>query len=127
MKTNKTVKILTIILAIAMLVMTATTVFAADGDVTGEIELTPNQVEAKKTAASDDMQTFGGKILGVLTTAGIILSVIILVVLGIKYMLGSAEEKAEYKKTLMPYVIGAVLIFGASTIANIVSQFVKAG
>jgi len=125
MKTNKAVKILTIILTILMLVMTTTSVFAADGDKGGEINLTPNQVQAKATAASDDMQTFGGKILGVLTTAGIILSVVILVVLGIKYMLGSAEEKAEYKKTLMPYMIGAVLIFGASTIANIAYNFLK--
>ncbi len=125
MKTNKTVKILTIILTIVMLVMTTTTVFAADGDGSGEITLTPDKVTPKSTAASDDMQTFGGKILGVLTTAGIILSVIILVVLGIKYMLGSAEEKAEYKKTLMPYAIGAVLIFGASTIATIAYNFLK--
>ena len=38
-------------------------------------------------------------------------------------MMGSAEEKAEYKKTLLPYVIGAVLIFAASTIAGVVFNF----
>lgn len=124
MKANKAIKILTIILTIVMLVMTTTSVFAKDGD-TSEITLTPDQVRTSATAASEEMQNFGGKILGVLTTAGIILSVVILIVLGIKYMLGSAEEKAEYKKTLMPYFIGAVLIFGASTIANIAYNFLK--
>ena len=37
-------------------------------------------------------------------------SVITLVVLGIKYMVGSIEERAEYKKSMIPYLIGAFLI-----------------
>ena len=35
-------------------------------------------------------------------------------------MMGSAEEKAEYKKTLLPYVIGAVLVFAAAAIASMI-------
>ena len=42
----------------------------------------------------------------------------ILMVLGIKYMMGSAEEKAEYKKTMIPYLIGAVLLFAAVNLAT---------
>ena len=37
-------------------------------------------------------------------------------------MMGSASEKAEYKKTMIPYLVGAVLIFGASAIAKVVVQ-----
>ena len=33
-------------------------------------------------------------------------------------MLGSVEEKAEYKKSLMPYIIGCIFVFAASTIAT---------
>ena len=40
-------------------------------------------------------------------------------------MLGSVEQKAEYKKTMLPYVIGAALIFGASTISYIIMNAVK--
>lgn len=40
-------------------------------------------------------------------------------------MMGSAEEKAEYKKTLMPYFIGAVLIFAASAFAQAIYSFVS--
>ena len=32
----------------------------------------------------------------------------------------SAEEKAEYKKSLLPLVIGAVLVFGAAAIAKVI-------
>lgn len=62
----------------------------------------------------------GGKIAGALQVVGSVLAVIILIVLGIKYMMGSPEEKAEYKKTMMPYVVGAVFIFAASQIAGVV-------
>lgn len=35
-------------------------------------------------------------------------------------MLGSVEEKAEYKKDLVPYVVGAFLLFGIGTILKII-------
>ena len=44
-------------------------------------------------------------------------------VLGIKYMVGSAEEKASYKKTMMPYIVGAILLFGATTVATAIFEF----
>lgn len=59
-----------------------------------------------------------GKVITVVQTVGSIASVVWLIVIGIKYMTGSVEEKAEYKKTLVPYVIGAALVF---TITNLLS------
>ena len=35
-------------------------------------------------------------------------------------MAGSIEEKAQYKETLGPYFIGAVLVFGIITVLKIV-------
>lgn len=64
----------------------------------------------------------GGRIVAIMQTVGIVVAVVVLLVLGIKYMMGSAEEKAEYKKTMIPYIVGAILIFGATTIANVVFQ-----
>lgn len=40
-------------------------------------------------------------------------------VLGIQFMVASAEDKAEVKKALVPYVIGCIVIFGAFTIWSI--------
>lgn len=62
----------------------------------------------------------GQEVIKIISTVGSICSVIFLIVLGIKYMLGSAEEKAEYKKSLLPYFIGACVLFGASGIASII-------
>lgn len=35
-------------------------------------------------------------------------------------MLGSVEDKAEYKKVLFPYLIGSIMIFSISNIVKIV-------
>lgn len=59
-------------------------------------------------------------------TVGIVVAVVILLILGIKYMIGSAEEKAEYKKTMIPYIVGAILIFASTTIVNVVYNMADA-
>lgn len=69
---------------------------------------------------SQQIRNKSGIILGIIQILGVILSVIMLIVLGIKYMLGSVEEKAEYKKTLVPYIIGAFLVFTGSLIPQLI-------
>ena len=36
-----------------------------------------------------------------------------------KYMLGSVEEKADYKKSFIPLIIGVTIVFAATSIANL--------
>ena len=112
MKT-RTMKILvTLVSVLIMVAMLGSVVFA-----TTPADLKPNAED------TEGITELGQKLMGILSTIGIVLAVLVLMVLGIKYMMGSAEEKAEYKKTMIPYVIGAILIFGASTIANMVYNF----
>lgn len=111
---KKLIKIVSTLLMAVMIVSIAVTSMAA---------IDPSQVTAKETSGDAKMLDVGQKIVGILQTVGIILSVIVLIVVGIKYMMGSVEEKAEYKKTLMPYVIGAALIFAASAFAQVVYGF----
>ena len=86
--------------------------------------LTPGDVKGNSSATgTNEIKNLGQNIMGVIQVVGVVIAVIILMVLGIKYMMGSAEEKAEYKKTMIPYLVGAILIFAASTIANVVYQF----
>ena len=63
-------------------------------------------------------------VLGVINTIGIVVAVIILMILGIKYMLGSVEEKADYKKAIIPYLIGMFLLVSVTTLPNIIYQIV---
>lgn len=113
---KKTMKILTTIITMLLIVsMGVPVVFGAK---IGNVEIKPDQTN------TENITGVGNKLMGVLQVVGILTAVIILMVLGIKYMMGSAEEKAEYKKTMMPYIIGAILIFAATTIANAVYNFV---
>lgn len=71
---------------------------------------------------ADELEQLGGSILGIIMVVGVILAVIILIVIGIKYMTGSVEEKAGYKKTMLPYAIGCIILVGAPAIANVVYE-----
>ena len=103
-----------LILAIAMIAFT-TVANATAGDVANIF-----QKAEESDVDTGDMTTVAGNIVNIITWVGIIVAIIVLLVLGIKYMMGSAAEKAEYKKTMIPYLVGAVLIFGASAIAKAV-------
>lgn len=56
---------------------------------------------------------------------GIVVAVIALMVIGIKTMVGSAEEKAEYKKSIPGYLIGVVLVVAMSLIPSIITTIVS--
>lgn len=75
------------------------------------------------TSGSDDLKTEGGQIIGIIQVIGTIVSIAMLSVIGIKYMLGSADQKAEYRKSMLPYFIGAILIFGFSNITQIIYKW----
>ena len=109
---KKIVKI-TVPLAI-ILAMLATTIIGAT--------ITTNSITSNKDLgdAGTKIESVGSRVLTTISNVGIVLSVVMLAIIGVKYMMGSADERAEYKKTLLPYIIGAFLIFGASTVAKIV-------
>lgn len=104
---NKIITIFIIMIIIITLFVTISYGFGIE-DLTG----TQQETETLKRA--------GNNVVKVITTIGTVASVVMLIVLGIKYMIGSTEEKAQYKKTLMPYIIGATLVFSASVIAQII-------
>ncbi len=118
MKMKKISKIIVMILIAFMLVANIVPVFAASS------AADPSKYTgAGSNADTTKIDSLGQDIVKIVSTIGSVVSVIVLIVLGIKYMMGSAEEKAEYKKTLLPYIIGAALVFAASTIASVVFNF----
>lgn len=116
---NKKIKIKIIICIILFGIMVYT--LSACSKVSGfEVnDLTGNKAEAA------DIEDSGNKVISIISTAGSIISVIVLVILGIKYMIGSVEERAEYKKIMLPYLIGAALIFAGSRIAGVIFNVAK--
>lgn len=117
-KTIKVIAILLIILSITMLIpkslMAGTGAKIKPSDITGE------------HAGDDNIEIeFQDKLVEVIRTIGVFIAVGALMVIGIKYMTGSIEEKAQYKKSMLPYIIGCVILFGAATIAPQIAEIFK--
>ena len=128
-KTKRISKILIGLLAVMLLLSNISTIFATYSDKNSitysPYEFTKNpdgktEGGAINTEDTREIKDIGGKIVGIIRVVGTMVAVGMIIVLGIKYMMGSAEERAEYKKTMFPYFIGAILIFGASTLAQMV-------
>ena len=109
---KKTVKVLTVLLLAIVLITFATNVLAADPIQPGDITASYGEAGELKTKA--------GQIMGMIRNIAAIAAVIIIMILGVKYMLGSVEEKADYKKSFIPLIIGIILVVAATSIATFI-------
>lgn len=66
------------------------------------------------------LQDTSNMIYNIFLAIGIIAAVIIGMVIGIKIMVASADEKAKVKESLLPFLIGCIVIFGSFTIWKVV-------
>lgn len=64
-------------------------------------------------------------IYNILLVIGISVAVIVSGILGIKFMIGSVEEKAQIKDQLVPFVIGCIVVFGAFGIWKVVVSLAR--
>lgn len=112
---KKSVKIISALILIMTVLVALTTISNAI-----DPKIIADGLKGTPSGAQQDVMDIGNKLIGIITTVGVVVAVVILLVLGIKYMMGSASEKAEYKKTMIPYLVGAILIFGASAITKVV-------
>ena len=74
----------------------------------------------KSSGNYSEVRKIGGKITGFIQVIGSVFSLLALVIIGIKYMLGSAEEKADYKKTMIPYIVGCIMVFACTALPKII-------
>lgn len=67
------------------------------------------------TDATSDEETkeFINILYNTLLTLGVIITIAVGGIMGIKFMIASAEDKAKIKESMVPYVVGSILIFGA--------------
>lgn len=77
----------------------------------------PPALTDRDTKPITDKASVVTSVIGVI---GIVVSVIALILIGIKFMLGSVEEKAEYKKSMIPYLIGVFIFFALTQLLNII-------
>ena len=68
---------------------------------------------AKTKIADDALEKTSTTIFNVFFAVGVVVATIAASYLGIQFMVASAEDKAEVKKSLVPFAIGTFVVFGA--------------
>jgi len=111
---KKSVKIISILLMTLVVITTISADVSAADDVLTRLEEETDSAQVDTA----EIETTAGKVIKIMQTIGIIVGVAVLVILGIKFMMGSAEEKAEYKKTFIPLIIGAIVLISAFSLAS---------
>ena len=112
---SKTLKILSMLLVVLTILAITVPAYAIDFNATIQNIKTGGDAHAKDAT---EVQKLGGKIVGVIQAVGTVVAIVMLLVVGITYLTKSPEGKAEYKKSMGNYIIGALLIFGAATLVN---------
>ena len=82
--------------------------------------INPDAYDPGAPEKSEELNKIADTVIGLIYYIGVFLSVGMLMAIGIKYITGSIEEKAQYKETMVPYILGAILLFGGINILKII-------
>lgn len=102
-------KVISLTLAFIMCLMSLSMVFATDWK------------DNFKPENQGSISVLGGtvnNVLGAIQTLGYVVAIIMVMYVGIKYLTAGATKKAEAKETLIPILVGAILIVAATTITS---------
>lgn len=110
-KLNKT--LISVVIIVILLFIFNTSIFAIEDY--SSYDPTSSSITGTSTVTS-----MLNPIIGMIKTVGIILAVIALILIGFQYMTGSLAERAEYKKKLLPYFIGIVLLVSITQIIGLI-------
>lgn len=114
---RKIIKIFILLLCciISLTVISLADVSDFDGEISGDAANSSREIIVKVIAT----------ILSTIRIVGIAIAVIMLLTVACKYIIASAGDRADIKKYAINYVIGALILFGASGIITIVKNFVE--
>lgn len=125
--TKKVMKIVALLLAVVFVVSLTGSVFATSGStLKNSTSSNVNQfdeVTFNDGGAGSSVQKIIASIINMVQIIGIGVAIIMLVVLAIKYISAAPGDKADIKKHAVVYVVGAIVLFAASGILQIIKSF----
>lgn len=107
--------ILISLIVIITLLMAFTVKIYADSD-----KITAENFKPTYHIKLDNEKKIARTILGYIRNITAVATVIIIAFFGLKFMVGSADERAEYKKSFIPLIIGVFIVLISSTAMQIV-------
>lgn len=122
---KKRTKILTVIIMIVLAVCMCTNVLATTTSVPSE-SVDPDSYKPKDLTVTDagEFVNIANSIIAAIRIFGTVVAVVALMALGVKYMLGSVQDRAGYKETMIPYLVGAVMVFAIPNVIGIIFDLV---
>ena len=122
--TKKVMKIVAILLVAMMVVAVGTqVVFSTQSDDGLNIGQFNNRKDT--SGASESSQNIIGALINIVQIIGTGVAIIMLIVLAIKYISAAPGDKADIKKHAVVYVVGAIVLFAATGILQIIKSFSK--
>lgn len=115
---NNVIKILSVFIILVMMTFSQTLAKSTVSEIFSDAE---KFVSGDTTGSSgsdipideDKINSLSIVISNVLLSVGIVVAFISIGLMGIRFMVQSAEEKAKIKEALIPFCIGAIVTFGA--------------
>lgn len=115
MTMKRIAKVLTVLIIIATIATMMSTVFATGAaGVLGQLK--------GNTGAATAVTHTANNIIGIVQVICYAAAVIMLVLVGVKFITASPEGKAEIKKSAIQYVIGAIIVFAAGALLGVISN-----
>lgn len=114
---TKTIKIISTLLIAILLVTAMSQVCLASGSYIEIIDKVKDGADSANVDTGKINDT-AGRIIKMIRNIAAVAAVVILSILGIKYMIGSTEERAEYKKSFIPLIVGIIVVVSAASIAS---------
>ena len=115
--TKKVMKVVAILLAVVFVVALAGSAFATD------IDLGTFNGKTDTSGAATSVTNIIGAIINIIQIIGTGVAIIMLIVLAIKYISAAPGDKADIKKHAVVYVVGAIVLFAATGILQIIKNF----
>ena len=114
---NKTLKIAMVIAMVVATIFTFSNMVFAAGSVESMVDNIKPNISSVESSKLTEM---AGKVISLIQVASVILAVILIAVFGFKFIMGSANEKADYQKSFIPLIVGLVVVFAATSIAKLI-------
>lgn len=85
-----------------------------------EKELDADFWKPESPQKSEKFESKVGILLGVIKNFGIVISVITLMIIGLRAMFGSVQERSDYKESLPTHLIGAIILLLCTVLPDII-------
>ena len=112
--------VISVLIVITLIMIFSQNVFALNFDIGNKFDGTGDKSEAK-----NNISRMIGATINITQVIGAGLSILMLIILGIKWIYASPSGKAEISKNSKYYILGAIFIFAAVGLLQIVKTFTK--